>query len=399
MAAGPDIQSLFKTHFGFPPAHVVRAPATVELLGCSAEVPEALLISAALNRYVHVASAPRTDGRIELVSSVFAQPERFWVTDLKRNPAAAWADLPKAILDQLDRRGVHFSGFSALFHDEIPAGGGLGRFAAVEVATALTVRRLFPFRLSSTGLSAAPQRDSRGSLPPMSTVEKTMLAGLCLSAEKQFLKLDSTCSAHLTCLLAKAWHLMSLTVAPSPPNPGTVDYLPLIGEAVVFCIPPIRVSSQANSHALAALCERAVKKLGVRTLRQLTSRELARRKSCLIPVEYNCAAHVIAELARVVAAERALRAEDHAQFGSYLVQSHQSAHCLAGGCGEELNFLVNCSLGQKGCAGARAHGNAVVAIVAHHQVQAFAEHVSSEFRRHAASELQTLVCQTADGAE
>jgi len=43
--------------------------------------------AAAVGRFIYIASAPRTDGRIELVSSVSPKAEMFWLTELKRNPA------------------------------------------------------------------------------------------------------------------------------------------------------------------------------------------------------------------------------------------------------------------------------------------------------------------------
>src|SRR6266404_1475579 len=152
-----EVQTLFRRHFNYPPVHVVRAPGRLELLGNHTDYNEGLVMSLAVDKYIHVASAPRTDGKIELISDAFPEPERFWMSELKRNPAAPWADYVKGVLDQLRKRGVHFTGFSAAISGDIPMGAGMSSSAALEVATALTIRRLFPYSLSETGASVPPR--------------------------------------------------------------------------------------------------------------------------------------------------------------------------------------------------------------------------------------------------
>src|SRR5580700_2597389 len=104
-----DVLTLFKRHFGHSPVHVTRAPVRLELLGDHAESHEGLALTAAVNRYVSVAVAPRRDGRVELHS--ICGTERFWVSELQHSEAQ-WANRIKAVLEQLRKRGVGFSGFS-----------------------------------------------------------------------------------------------------------------------------------------------------------------------------------------------------------------------------------------------------------------------------------------------
>src|SRR5438477_4022736 len=145
---------------------MVRAPGRLELLGNHTDYNEGLVMSLAVNKYIHMASAPRADGKIELISSSFPERELFWMSELKKNPAAPWADYVKGVLAQLRKRGVNFNGFNAAIHGTIPMGAGMSSSAALEVATALTVRKLYPFGLSATGLKAAPERDKKNELPP-----------------------------------------------------------------------------------------------------------------------------------------------------------------------------------------------------------------------------------------
>src|SRR5712692_7088455 len=127
-----DAKDLFKRHFGYTPTHVVRAPGRLELLGNHTDYNQGLVMSVAVNKYIHIAAAPRADGKIELISSAFPGPERFWMSELKKNPAAPWADYVKGVLAQLRNHGVNFSGFNAAIQGDIPIGAGMSSSAALE---------------------------------------------------------------------------------------------------------------------------------------------------------------------------------------------------------------------------------------------------------------------------
>ena len=114
------VKRFFKQHFGYTLAHVAWAPGRLELLGNHTDYNEGLVMSVAVDKSVCIAASPRTDGKIELVSSAFPQPDVFWISEIKHNPAAPWADYVKGVLVQLRKRGVHFSGFSAAM-TELPS--------------------------------------------------------------------------------------------------------------------------------------------------------------------------------------------------------------------------------------------------------------------------------------
>ncbi len=160
-----DIKSYFRQQFGSPPVHLVQAPGRLELLGNHTDYNQGLVMAVAVDQYLQIASAPRNDGRIELASSAFEQRETFPGDRLENNPAAPWADYVKGVLLQLRKRKVNFTGFNAAICSSIPVGAGLSSSAALEVAMALTVRRLFPFALTQTGLAAPPPRTARGEIP------------------------------------------------------------------------------------------------------------------------------------------------------------------------------------------------------------------------------------------
>ena len=99
-----NVQDLFKRSFNFPAIHVVHAPGRLELLGNHTDYNQGLVMSLAVDKYIHIGSSPRSDGKIELVSDSFPQRETFWANDLKKNPDAPWADYVKGVLEQLNTK-------------------------------------------------------------------------------------------------------------------------------------------------------------------------------------------------------------------------------------------------------------------------------------------------------
>jgi len=310
---------LFKQHFGFRPAHVNRAPATLELLGSHAAGNEGLMLTAAVDLYSSVATSPRTDGRIELIDADRA-PEVFWITEPRTHPASPWADTFKAVLRELRRRKVHFSGFNAAIHTEIHRDIHLGEEAAAAVATALAVRRLFPFSLGDSGCTVPPRRDERGHLPPLPAGERVHFARVCADALAAPGQGADGFVRSLTSLDGRRWHLLGHDC-----RFGSREHHPLLGTALVVCDSGIRAPRPSVASAeILEHCRSAARKLRSKSLRSVDPQSLRAARSGLDDREFACASHVTGEVQRVAAAERALAAEDHRQVGNYLTLSHES---------------------------------------------------------------------------
>lgn len=393
-----DVNTVFKRHFGYPPTHVVRAPGRLELLGNHTDYNEGLALSLAIDKYIHIASAPRADGKIELVSSAFPGREVFWSSEFKRNPAAPWADYVKGVLDQLRKRRVHFTGFNAAIHGDLPIGAGMSSSAALEVAAALTVRALHPFSLGETGATLPPKRNVQGQLPSLTPDEKMRLAELCHAAESKFVGVNCGVLDHISTLFGKAWNVLSIDC-----RFRTVEATPLIGEAIIVCDSGVkRDLVEGRYNELRRLCESAARALRAKSLRSVESKYLAVNKTRLGQREYECAYHVVGEIQRVVAAERALRSEDVRQLGQFMFQSHESSRDFLQNSCPELDLLVKLARAHPGCHGARltggGFGGATINLVAYHQAEDFMKTISQQYEQRAGRALLPVVCQIVDGA-
>ena len=393
-----DAQSLFKKHFNQTPTHVIQAPGRLEVLGNHTDYNNGLVMAVAVDKYIYIAASPRTDGKVELVSTAFAAPEIFSVSDIKPNPVASWANYVKGVLVQLKKRGVQISGFNAAIHSTLPMGAGMSSSAALEVATAMTLRRLHPFTLTDTGLTTPPTPNTKGVLPQVSITERMNFAKVCRAAENEFVGVPCGILDQVASLFGKQAHVMEIDCASL-----TVEHAPLSGIAMVVCNSMVKHELVGGEYKeLRDNCESAARKLGVKFLRTAEMKQVLAAKSSLTEREFACAHHVVSEIARVVAGERALRSNDMAQFGQYMFQSHESSRDFLHNSTKELDILVDLASQHKACLGARltggGFGGATINMVTHHEAESFIAHMEAGYEKLAGVKTKPLVCMVVDGA-
>ena len=393
------VATLFKRQFGHKPPHVVQAPGRLELLGNHTDYNAGLVMALAVNKYVYMAATPRTDGKVKLIAAAFPDTEEFSVSDLKKNPAAPWADYVKGVIEQLRRRGARVGGFNAAIDGTIPMGAGMSSSAALEVATALVIRRMFPFALRDGKLAEPPQADEHGELPPLKAKEKMELAKLCQAAENEFVGVKCGLLDQASSLFGKAHHAIELDFLSV-----TVEHAPMYGEiAIVTCNSGMKhqlIGGEYNE--LRELCESAAKKLGAKYLRSVDPKDLAASKDKLTEREYQCAYHVVGEITRVVHGERALRDGDFAQFGQFMFQSHESSRDFFKNSTRELDLLVELAREHPACLGARltggGFGGATINLVQRDGLENFSKEMSRQYKERSGIEMTPLLCQIVDGA-
>jgi galactokinase len=110
----------------------------------------------------------------------------------------------------------------------------------------------------------------------------------------------------------------------------------------------------------------------------------------------------VSEIARVVAGDRALREDDHRQFGQYMFQSHASSRDYLKNSCPELDILVELARKHTGCLGARltggGFGGATINLVAYHQAENFMEHMARGYEAQTGHKITPTVCQVVEGA-
>lgn len=390
-------RKLFKQAFGYSPTHLIKAPARLELLGSHAEWNAGLSLSVAIDQHLCLAAAPRTDGKIELISSAYPEQETVWISNLDPTPEAPWTALVKVVLQQLRLRGVHFGGFNAVVHSQIPPGAGFGSSGALMAATALTVRELYPHKLTETG--AVVRRLGRERMPALTKLDRLRIAALCRTAGQGAVREPGGLLDVTSALCGKAFHAVLADT-----QHGTVETLPLIGEVAVVVCDTGRVSPilEAESAALRYHAAGAAQRLSVKSLRSVEPQQLKAACGRLTPRQHAVAYHLVGENQRVVAAERALHSGDLEQFGQYLFQSHASASEFFGNTGPALDRLVALARSHPGCLGARVSGTGfgsyTVNLVLWNEVEEFCARIEAAFAQATGGKLKTMRCRVVDGA-
>lgn len=376
-----EVKDLFQKAFGASPAVIVEAPGRLELLGNHTDYNSGLVMSLAVDKYIYVAATPRNDAVVELVSSSFpGSREKFYLDRIEKNPATAWANYTKGVLLELRKRGAHFTGFNGAIHGTIPFGAGLSSSAALEMASALVVRQMFPFTLTETGLAEAPRRSTAGELPPLSSKEKIELAKVGQAAESRFVGANVGLLDQISSLFGKAGQVIQIdfqhiTVAHSPMPAGV---------AIIVCDSAVKHDLSAGEYnELRDHCEAAARKLGAPSLRAVDVKQLNASKDKLSEREFQCATHIVGENQRVVYGERALREGDIDQFGQYLFQSHASSRDYFKNSIRELDLLVEIARKIPGCYGARltggGFGGATINLVKEESALPFMQQLAQEY--------------------
>lgn len=390
-----EVVELFKRHFGHKPPHVVHAPGRLELLGNHTDYNLGLVLSLAVDKCTWMAISPRTDGRIEIVSSAYREKESFRTDSFEKNPKAPWTDYIKGVLVQLRERGVTVRGFNAAVHSTIPLGAGLSSSAALEVATALAIRKIFPYSFTASGGATVP----RGDAAPLTSVEKLELAKVCQAAENDFVGVKCGLLDQISSLFGKAFHAIEIDF-----QSLTVERVPMIGEiSIVVCNTGVKHALVGGEYnALRELCEAAACKLGVKALRRVDMPMLKANRARLSEREYECAYHIVGENQRVIFGARALRDSDFKQFGQYLYQSHESSRDYFHNSTRELDLLVSLAQAHGACLGARltggGFGGATINLVQRSQVAAFCGSIATQYRQQTGIETVPMICQIVDGA-
>jgi galactokinase len=360
---------------------VIRVPGSAELLGGPTEPHDGLVFSVAVDRAVEFAFVPRTDGRIELVSERPDRRVKLWPRECEPGGGPGWATPVMAAVRQLRSIGGTVRGFNAGWTSTIPQGAGFGEHAALVVAAALGLRRLFPFALADVGLGPAPTADGSGELPRLGLKECARFAAFCLEAERGIQAGEDRAHAFVAPLANQAYGASQLDCLH-----WRIERYPLPGQcALVFCDTGIRDACRGlHWSRFVATGRRAAAGLGLGRLRSLAADEVARRTASLPSAERGAVRFVTGECARVVAAEEAMRRGDVTQLGECVFQSHAAARAEAGLTVSEVDLLVEAAREHPACVGARFTGSGcdggTLNLVSATQLDSFESFVGARFR-------------------
>ncbi|TSA32327.1 MAG: galactokinase [Verrucomicrobiaceae bacterium] len=349
------------------------APGRVELLGNHTDYNAGVVLSAAIQMGIRATGKKRDDSRIVLTSEGI---DGTATADLSKGlqRRGSWDDYPLGVVEMLRQAGANVGGFEAHFVADLPLGAGLSSSAALEVATAVLVTRLFPFSVSPLDL-----------------------AKICRRAENEFVGVSCGLLDQVSSIFGRRDHVVFLdcraeSVEPIPFPPGFG--LLIVHSGVKHALTGGEYNERRDQ------CFEAAKRMGVPALRDVTTAQLEAAE--LPDLVKRRARHITGENERVFSALAALRAGDGDQFGKLMTASHRSSMENFANSTPELDALVEIAIRQDGCHGARltggGFGGAIVALTEIEKTDAVAKAVTAQYLEKTGNRATAYPCVAGPGA-
>jgi len=385
MAQAEELKREFVRRYGGDASaiRVYHAPGRVNLIGEHTDYNGGPVFPAALTFGTTLLIRPRADRRIGLASLNFPLAGEFEPEGLAMRREDDWMNYPKAVIRELELRGIRLSrGYDLLFFGEIPSGAGLSSSASIEVVT----------------VCALLDMEGRES-------DLVQLAQWCQHAENEFVGVQCGIMDQFAVANGKKDHAILLYCDPLryrhvPCRTG--EYRLVIGNTNKK---RGLVDSKYNERRRE--CERAVRDLraarpDLRFLAELTPDEF-RAAEHLIGDDTvrRRARHVVEECERVLRSVEALEKGDLAAFGRLMNASHDSLRDLYEVTGPELDAMVAAARDVPGVLGSRmtgaGFGGCTVSLVHRDSVERFIEEVGGRYREATGLRADFYVADIGDG--
>ena len=349
----------FREHFGAAEAvRIFRAPGRVNLIGEHTDYNLGFVLPVALGLATYVAAAPGSDGMVRIYSEDRHELKEFNAGDAASLARAGhWSDYPLGVARELANAGFAIAPANLLIRSTVPEGAGLSSSAALEVSSALAFL------------------NGR-------TMDPLDLARLCQRAERNFVGMPCGIMDQYISVFGREHAAVEIDCR------SLGHRLVPLPAGVTF----IAVNSMVK-HALAgsayqervAECAAAASALGVESLRDVTSGQLAQAAHRMPEVGARRARHVVTEDERVNRFVDAGSRGNLELMGRLMVESHRSLqHDYEVSC-VELDFLVDAALGIDGVLGSRmtggGFGGCTVTMLREEAAPEFREQIAEAYRR------------------
>ncbi|MFP4351581.1 MAG: galactokinase [Puniceicoccaceae bacterium] len=331
-----EITGAFRDRFDRDPGFLARAPGRVEFIGNHTDYNGGCVLGAAVDRFLTVALAPRSDGRMRFASANNPEYVVFESARTALETGAGWVRYPLGVLSFLGEAGVALpGGFDFLVSSEIPAGAGLSSSAAFELASSIAFESM-----------------AGRALEPMERVR------LCRRAENEVVGVPCGILDQGVSGFGEPDRLVHIDCA-------TERIRTVPGPAAAR----LWIFDSGEKHSLVdglysrrhAECREAFEILRARVpgldwLAHADPEDLGRCRDGMPEAVYRRAFHVIHEHRRVGLCEAALAAGDRAEVGRLLFESHRSSSKYFENSIEQLDMLVDLLAAEEGVIGARLTG-------------------------------------------
>ena len=375
MSVRAEVEEAFLSRFGESPPVVVRAPGRVNLIGEHTDYNDGFVLPIAIDRAIHIALRPRTDGRVSLHSLDYETSAEFDLAAVHRS-GEDWAEYVKGVAWGLQEAGHTLTGWEGVVGGDVPRGAGLSSSAAIELATARAFAEVSGIAWNPSEMALLGQRVENHWIGVNSGIMDQMV--VAAGREGHALLIDCR----------------SLRLQPTPLPPGA---------AVVILDTGTRrglVDSAYNERR--GQCEEAARFFGVAALRDVDAASFEAEAAGLDETTRRRARHVISENDRTLQAVEVMRSADLEGLGRLMNASHASLRDDFEVTNDALDSIVAIAQREAGCHGARmtgaGFGGCAVALVADEGVERFVQRVTERYASETSLQASCYVCRASDGA-
>ena len=363
------------------PDLIARGPGRVDLIGIHTDYNDGFVLPIAVNVDVWAGVRKRPDEKFLVHSANFDSQVEFSLDDIPYDESATWSNYVRGVVFCLRESGTKLCGADMLIDGNVPIGSGLSSSAAIEMAVAYALQRLFEFEMSGPELALVGKR-----------------------AENEFVGINTGIMDQFTSRLGLKDHALFLDCR-------TLEYeqVPVDTEnyKILVCDTAKRrglVDSEYNLRR--SQCEEAARmfakwKPGVKALRDVATEDFERWKNRLPEVIRKRAEHIIYENARGLKAHDVLKAGDMQTFGNLMNASHDSARDLYEVSCPELEAMVAVSRAIDGVLSARlagaGFGGCTVSLAPNSVVDEFLTRVPMDYESRTGLKPTIYVCTAEDG--
>ena len=294
---------LFTQTFLEKPEAVVFAPGRVNLIGEHTDYNEGYVLPMAVEKGVALAGRKRADAKMVLFSADYGQKDEFPLETIKPDLNLRWANYFKGVAALLRKNGIFLGGCEVLLKGDLPQGAGLSSSAALEVATAVLLQKLFDIPL-----------------------EDLELIQLAQKAENEFVGVQCGIMDQFASYMGGKEHALFLDC-----RSLEHDWVPLGTDhlVVVFNTGVKRELASSDYNERRRQCEEGVRAFSqvlphVRSLRDVSLCDLEKYQGRLDPVVMRRCRHVISEDQRVLDAVEAFRLKNWGRVKTLFKESHES---------------------------------------------------------------------------
>jgi len=378
----------FQDLFGESPAHLVRAPGRVNLLGEHVDYNGGFVLPIAIDRATWLAYSPADEPRTTLVAADLSAEASFTgdtlpqKTDSAGKPLPGWVLYPAGVMWALKEAGLATPALHGVYASNVPQGSGLSSSASVEMAYVLAWQTLGGWARPAMRRALLGQR-AENQYVVVNCGIMDQFASACGEKDR------------LLCLDCRSLEWQTL--------PLPKDVAIVIADTTVR-----RALTSGEYNKRRADCEEAVRLLsahlpGITSLRDVGLDDFNRLASHLPERVERRARHVVEEIDRSQRALSMLEHGDVQQFGELLNRCHVSLRDLYEVSIPELDTMVDVAQSLPGCYGARltgaGFGGCTVNLVARDRADAFSKELTAGYQSRTGIQPEIYICSASQGAE